>query len=129
MNDRYLLDTNIVIALFNGEPGIVQRIASGAEFYLSVITVGELLRGAHGSQRAKANLQRVRALAASVAVLACTVETAEQYAAVKHRLRLKGTPLPENDVWIAATAQQHSLSLVSRDRHFREIEELRLEQW
>jgi tRNA(fMet)-specific endonuclease VapC len=44
-------------------------------------------------------------------------------------LRIKGRPIPENDIWIAATARQHDLTLVSRDRHFAEVDNLRWEQW
>lgn len=48
---------------------------------------------------------------------------------IKSRLRKKGRPIPENDIWIAATAQEHALVLVTRDPHFQEIEDLRVESW
>jgi len=44
-------------------------------------------------------------------------------------LRKKGRPIPENDIWIAAIAFQHDLTLVSRDEHFEEVEDLKLEKW
>lgn len=57
-------------------------------------------------------------------MLGCDAETARQYGEVKNRLRLKGRPLPENDIWIAALALQYDLILVTRDGHFQEVENL-----
>ncbi len=62
--------------------------------------------------------------AAAVEVLTCDEETAQWYATVKFKLRKKGRPIPENDVWIAAIASQHKLTLLSRDSHFHGIEGL-----
>ena len=55
---RYLLDTNVVIALLGGEPRIVRRVASRVRVYLPSIALGELYYGAYRSQRPKANIQR-----------------------------------------------------------------------
>jgi tRNA(fMet)-specific endonuclease VapC len=129
MNGRYLLDTNILVAVLNDDPAVVRRLRTPVELMISVISFGELLRGAYGSQRTESNLERVRDLATKVPVIPCTVATAESYARIKQRLRSKGRPLPENDIWIAASAQQHGLVLATRDRHFREIDELSIEEW
>jgi len=48
---------------------------------------------------------------------------------VRDRLRLKGRPIPENDIWIAAVALQHGLPLATRDDHFNEVDGLRVENW
>ena len=53
----------------------------------------------------------------------------QRYGKVKNGLRKKGRPIPENDIWIAAIAFQHDLTLVSRDEHFKEVENLKLEKW
>ncbi|TDA70360.1 MAG: type II toxin-antitoxin system VapC family toxin [Clostridia bacterium] len=55
--------------------------------------------------------------------------TAYYYGQVKAQLKVKGHPIPENDIWIAAAALQHGLTLVSRDTHFKPIEGLSLEAW
>ena len=68
-------------------------------------------------------------LAGRSAVLACDAETAQHYGQIKNRLRAKGRPLPENDIWIAALALQHGLILVSRDAHFNEIAGLSVVAW
>lgn len=60
----------------------------------------------------------LRALAAASAVLSCDAETAACYGELKASLRAKGTPIPENDLWIAALATQHGLTVASRDEYF-----------
>ncbi|MFZ3211922.1 MAG: type II toxin-antitoxin system VapC family toxin [Terriglobales bacterium] len=129
MNRRYLLDTNILIAVLNKDTAVVRRVGAVSEVLISVISIGELLRGAYGSQRMESNLQRVRGMAARLPVIPCTVATAESYGRIKQGLRSKGRPVPDNDIWIAATARQQGLVLATRDRHFREIEELTIEEW
>ena len=55
--------------------------------------------------------------------------TADMYAAIRHGLKLRGRPIPENDLWIAALARQHSLEIVSRDPHFDQVEGIRRISW
>ena len=83
----------------------------------------------HGTTRSKENLARIEDLASSSVILGCDTETARIYGEVKNALRIKGHPIPENDIWIAAIAVQHNLTLISRDAHFSEIEGLKLEAW
>jgi tRNA(fMet)-specific endonuclease VapC len=61
--------------------------------------------------------------------LGCDTETARYYAELKNALRLKGHPIPENDIWIAAVALQHGLALVTRDTHFDGIKNLKSVVW
>ena len=67
--------------------------------------------------------------AESCSVLICDTETSRQYGEIKNLLRAKGRPIPENDIWIAAIAKQHKLTLVSRDDHFKEIEDFLTLTW
>ena len=129
MSGSYLLDTNIIIALFAGESLIKNNFEQAKEIFIPSITIGELFYGARKSGRTKANLARVDELIANSAVLGCDAETARKYGEVKNQLRLKGRPLPENDIWIAAIALQHHLVLVTRDAHFNEVENLRTLNW
>ncbi|MCI0354265.1 MAG: type II toxin-antitoxin system VapC family toxin [Acidobacteria bacterium] len=129
MSGRYLLDTNIVVAAFNHDPAVIQRVNAGVPTFMSVVTVGELLHGAYGSQRVQANVGRVNDLVAEMPVLPCEAATADWYARVKQQLRSKGRPIPDNDAWIAATALQHQLTLVTRDQHFQEVDGLAMEAW
>lgn len=129
MSGRYLLDTNIVIALFADEAIVKDNLARIHEVFIPSITIGELYYGARKSGRIQANLTRIDDLVANSTVLACDVETARQYGEIKNKLRLKGRPLPENDIWIAALALQHELILVTRDSHFQEVESLQTVAW
>lgn len=62
-------------------------------------------------------------------MLACDLDTAREYGVIKNALREKGRLIPENDIWIAAIARQHDLTLVTRDEHFKEIKHLKVEMW
>ena len=62
-------------------------------------------------------------------MLGCDTQTARHYGQVKNQLRVKGRPIPENDLWIAAVARQHALTLVTRDKHFSDIDDLPTVGW
>jgi tRNA(fMet)-specific endonuclease VapC len=129
MNGRFLLDTNIIIALFADEETIKSNLAQTHEVFIPSIVIGELYYGARKSGRIEANLIRINEFVGSSTILVCDTETAQQYGEVKNNLRLKGRPLPENDVWIAALSLQHDLILVTRDAHFKEVESLQTLAW
>ena len=126
---KFLLDTNIVIALFGDDRKVKNRLSKVAQVFIPAIVLGELYFGAQKSQQADRNISRIRELAASVNVLSCNAITAIHYGSVKNYLKQKGRPIPENDIWIAATALQHGLVLVSRDYHFIDIEGLKVDTW
>lgn len=112
---RFLPDTNIIIALFAGEAAVLQQLEDTDEVFLSSVVLGELYYGARKSGRMAENVARVDELADRVPVLACDADTARQYGLIKEALRAKGQPIPENDLWIAAKALQHGLTLATRD--------------
>jgi len=128
MPGRVLLDTNVVIAIFSGEKAVSQRITE-SEVFVSSTVLGELHYGARKSAHAAANQARIEEFASSVPVLNCDAATARHYGEIKHHLRSKGRPIPENDIWIAAAATQYGLSLATRDDHFKEVDGLRIESW
>ncbi|BAY23886.1 PilT protein domain protein [Calothrix sp. NIES-2100] len=129
MSGRYLLDTNIIIAIFASEIAVKNMLAQADEVFIPSVAVGELCYGARKSGRSKENLERIDEFIANSTVLGCDVETARYYGEVKNKLRLKGRPLPENDIWIAALTLQHNLTLVTRDAHFQEVENLHAITW
>jgi tRNA(fMet)-specific endonuclease VapC len=129
MSGRYLLDTNIIIALFAEEALVKTNLGQASTVFIPSITLGELYYGARKSGRTQANLSKIDELVASSAILVCDAETAQQYGQVKNELRRKGRPLPENDIWIAALALQHDLILVTRDAHFQEGDNLQVVAW
>jgi tRNA(fMet)-specific endonuclease VapC len=111
------------------EASVRTNLAQAEEVFIPSIAIGELYYGARKSGRTQENLARVDELVANSAVLGCDAETARRYGEVKNGLRLKGRPLPENDIWIAALALQHNLTLVTRDAHFQEVENLQAVTW
>lgn len=129
MSGKYLLDTNIVIALFANDSAVMESLSKAEEVFIPSVVIGELFYGAHKSVRAKENLGRIEDFASSNIILGCDTETARVYGEIKDALRIKGHPIPENDIWIAAIAVQHNLTLVSRDGHFNEIERLKVIVW
>jgi tRNA(fMet)-specific endonuclease VapC len=127
MPGELLIDTNIVIASFKGQQSILNRLAAATEIYVSTISVGELIYGALKSANQTGNLDRIQQWFATAVVLPCDTDTARCYSGIKHELQQKGRPIPDNDLWIAASAIQHNLLLLTCDRHFAEISQLRVE--
>jgi len=126
---KYLVDTNIVIGYFNGDEPIVAFLMRAKTVFLSAIVVGELYFGAAKSGRPAANATMLDRFMADRAVLSRDREVGREYGQIKKALRVKGTPLPDNDIWIAASAIHHDLTLATRDRHFQQVEGLATEAW
>ncbi len=125
----YLLDTNVLVEALRGDQDLRVRLASEAGTFVSVVVLGELYFGARKSGRVEPNLALVEELATRTRVLACDQETARRYGRLKRDLEGRGRLIPDNDMWIAATALQHGLTLVTRDAHFAEVQSLSLERW
>lgn len=128
MNGRYLLDTNIIIALFAKDPLVHGRIAVAEEVFIPCIAIGELYFGAYKSLKVRENIARIDEFALNNTVLPCDADIARNYGDIKNYLKEKGQPIPENDIWIAAIAQQHSLTLFTRDEHFSVVYNLKVEK-
>ena len=124
-----LLDTNAVIALQRGDPALVALLNDTGEWFLNAVVLGELYYGAYRSQRVAENLAVVDRWSVQVEVLPVDSVTARVFGEVHRQLRAKGRPIPENDIWIAATALQYQLEVVSQDDHFREVAGLSLVRW
>ena len=126
---KVLLDTNIISAWLKGASEIADKIDRSASVNIPVIVIGELYYGAQYSANVKKNTDSIDKVAASYNILQVDEYTAVQYGIIKAALRRKGKPIPENDIWIAAMAQQHKLTLITRDGHFSEIETLKKKAW
>jgi tRNA(fMet)-specific endonuclease VapC len=117
---RLALDTNRYTDLCRGSARVVETVEAADEVWLPFIVAGELRAGfAVGSQgpRNEAVLRRFL-LKPGVGVLYADEQTTYHYATVYRQLRKQGTPIPTNDMWIAALVLQHSLGLYDRDAHF-----------
>lgn len=122
---RVLLDTNRVIDYLAGAPDIDRIISQASDVFLSAVVFGEMPYGALNSTHVERNVAIVRRLVDHFTILDCDQSTALTYAELKVALRKKGRPIPDNDLWIAATALQHGLTLATRDEHFSVVENLR----
>jgi len=123
---RVALDTNRYTDLCRGDRAVVEVVELAGEVWLPFIVLGELRAGfAVGTQgpRNEAVLRRFL-LKPGVAVLYADEQTTHHYATVYRQLRKQGTPIPTNDMWIAALVLQHSLTLYDRDAHFDHIAQL-----
>lgn len=129
MSGKYLLDTNIVIALFAEDHSVQKHMARAGEIFIPATVIGELFFGAFKSGRPKANTACIEEFAAGNTVLACDIGTSREYGRIKNLLHKKGHPIPENDIWIAALKMEHGLTLVSRDEHFKKVDELKRVAW
>lgn len=124
-----ILDTNAVSAILTADPAIAALLSASVLHHLPIVVIAEYQFGILGS-RYRTNLESSFAcLEANSIVLTCDRETANWYAAIRHDLRQRGRPIPENDLWIAALARQHSLEVVSRDPHFDLVDQLRRVSW
>jgi len=127
MSGRYLLDTNIVIDIFNGEEPVIDWITGKQEIFVPSIVVGELYFGIYKSARIEKNIRTLEDFVVAISILDITSETAGYYGRIEAGLKKKGTPIPENDIWISSIAMQYDLTLVTRDAHFDAVEGLFLE--
>jgi tRNA(fMet)-specific endonuclease VapC len=123
---NFLLDTNIVIGLFNGDVEISKWLADAVDVYICNVVIGELYYGAFKSTRKKENIEKLEDFIVSSSILESDISTAREYGVIKNELRQKGKPIPENDIWIAAFAKQFSLTLFTADAHFKEISSIKV---
>ena len=123
---RILLDSNAYSNLKRGHGPVADLIRRSEEVLLPLVVVGELLYGFRNGSRLERNLNELRAFMDSphVTVVAMTLTTADRYSRIAAALRAKGRPLPSNDIWIAAHAQETGADLVSYDEHFDQVDGL-----
>lgn len=123
---RLALDTNRYTDLCRGDAAVVEQVEWADEIWLPFIVVGELRAGfAVGNQgmQNEAVLRRFL-LKPGVGILYADDQTTHHYANIYRQLRKQGTPIPTNDMWIAALVLQHSIALFARDAHFDHLPQL-----
>lgn len=124
-----ILDTNALSDLFEGHPELGKLLEDESRHQVPVFVLGEYRYGLLGSCQAKKIGPLLDRLEEESIVLAPDSATAHAYADVRMKLKRQGTPIPENDVWIAALAIQHDLPLASRDEHFDQVPGLTRVGW
>lgn len=123
---RLALDTNRYSDVFSGEPETLQLLEEAELVVLPFVVVGELRAGFAGGQRQAENELTLRRflLKPGIEVFFADEQTTHHYANLCRQLRQQGTPIPTNDIWIAAIVLQHDLLLHARDRHFDSLPQL-----
>src|SRR5258707_15799759 len=116
--NNIVADTNIFIDLMKGDVEIAQKLDSFNEVYLSPIVLAELYFGAYRSANPDKHLRKIAIAIQKSKLLTIDSTTSEIFVTIKLGLFAKGNPIPENDIWIAATAMQHQLPLYTNDKHF-----------
>jgi tRNA(fMet)-specific endonuclease VapC len=113
-----IVDTNALSAAADDDPAVIAVLARAEQMAIPVIVLGEYRHGIAQSRNRAAYEDWLTGLLQDCFVLDVTEPTTHYYAEITLELKRKGKPIPTNDVWIAALCRQHSLPLLSRDRHF-----------
>lgn len=129
IGNNFLLDTNIIIKIFEGNKSIADKLNKLPQIYLSSVVLGELFIGINRVDNKEKHLKKLNDFLKICTILKVDKNTARNYGEIIAVLYKKGNPIPTNDVWIAATALQHNLTLITADKHFNFIENISIKAW
>ena len=113
-----ILDTNALSAAADDDPAVISILARAEQIAIPVIVLGEYRYGIAQSRNRASYATWLKGLLNDCLVLDINEPTSQYYAEITLELKRKGTPIPTNDIWIAALCRQHGLPLLSRDQHF-----------
>jgi len=126
MNGK-LVDTNVIIRVLKGVSELFNLFDDMENLFVSSISIGELMYGAQFSKKPEDNSENYMSFCQQMKVIVPDEEVSKWYGKIKTQLKRNGTPIPENDIWIAATAMAGKLTLVTADSDFKFVEGLSLE--
>lgn len=120
---RVMLDTSAYSAFMRGHSEIRLALQRADEIYLNPIVLGELLAGFMRGKYRRRNDRELRTFLSSprVSLVGMDDDTAQRYAGILDSLWRAGTPIPTNDIWIAASAMQHGLHVLTTDTHYQKV--------
>jgi tRNA(fMet)-specific endonuclease VapC len=122
-----IIDTNVIIKMMHNESDALNLLQKVTKSYISIIVKGELYYGAYKSSQRDENLTLFRKILSKFEILPIDGEEIPlAYALIKSDLRKQGKKIPENDLWIAATAHVYGLSVATFDTHFSYINQIQL---
>jgi tRNA(fMet)-specific endonuclease VapC len=123
---RLALDTNRYVDFCRGTPEVVRILEQAEAILIPFVVLGELRAGFAVGAKGPKNERTLRRfqMRPGVSPLFADEQTTHHYASVYRQLRAQGTPIPTNDLWIAALVLQHDLALFARDRHFDHLPQL-----
>jgi tRNA(fMet)-specific endonuclease VapC len=123
---KICIDTNAYTAFKKNNPAVIALLEEVEHVFVPAIALGELYAGFFMGSNTNRNIQELNAFLklTGVEVASVTDEIAEQYGWIVKNLKEKGTPIPTNDIWIAATTLATGSKLVSYDQHYKHIPNL-----
>jgi tRNA(fMet)-specific endonuclease VapC len=123
---RIIVDTNRYSDAARGDRTARDAIEAAEQTFLPIVVLGELRAGFRSGTRGSENERQLQTFlrTPTVHVLPLDEATTVHYGAIFQQLRQQGTPIPTNDMWIAALALQHGLHLFERDAHFDRLPQL-----
>jgi predicted nucleic acid-binding protein len=123
---RLLVDTSAYSGFMQGHPEIKVAIQEADEIYFNSIVLGELGAGFIKGRRRRRNEAELKRFLGSprVKLVDITEDTAERYAVILNSLWRAGTPIPTNDIWIAASAMEHGLEVLTTDDHYQKVSQI-----
>ena len=124
-----IVDTNALSAILDGDSAIAPVFERADVLAIPVITLGEYRFGISQSKRRAEHENSLQRNLPLYQILSITEETSEHYAQLRLALKRAGTPIPSNDLWIAALCRQHGFPVLSKDRHFDRVKGLRRVEW
>ena len=124
-----ILDTNALSAIADADSGIYNLIESETDLLVPLVAWGEYLFGIRQSRYRARHEQWLSESRSAFTLLGMDDETASAYADIRIALKRAGTPIPRNDLWIAASAIQYGLPVITRDSHFRRVAGLQVLTW
>ncbi|PHI18134.1 VapC toxin family PIN domain ribonuclease [Lewinellaceae bacterium SD302] len=118
VTDRVAIDTNVISAALSNDIVIVELLQKYLVLFVPVIAFGEQLYGAENSAKVDENITQLRKFIEKVELLDINEKVAVYYSQTRFQLKKDGKPIPENDIWIAATCLANNLPLLTHDQHF-----------
>lgn len=123
---KLLVDTSAYVGFKLGIAGLVEYLSRARAVCISPVVLGELLFGFRNGSRFDQNMQELELFLDQgvVQILQLTDITSDRYSRIAHQLKSKGTPIPSNDIWIAAQTMESGAELITMDAHFENIDGL-----
>lgn len=123
---RLFLDTSAYSEFKRGNTEVIKVIRQADHVYVNSIVIGELLSGFDGGKWRDKNRKELNEFLAHDTVTLCNIthESAERYSFVRQRLKKRGTPIPSNDMWIAASVMETGTFLITFDSDFEHLQDV-----
>ncbi len=124
-----VFDTNAISDFLDGDLKLKQALQPYQAWVLSVVVIGEYRFGIQSTRDRAKREEWLRKKEETLRVLTINCETTRYYSKIRNQLKRMGHPIPENDIWIAASCLENGLPILSRDKHFEHVDGLSVVAW